>query len=77
MNSTGLWNPTNSSLLICNPLTGKEKRMKSPILERIETWYSWALANGIVLTRILIHPEDVAAAPEEYKGLPVVPFGSK
>ena len=49
--------------------------MKRSIIERIETWHSWAHANGIVLTRILIHPEDVSAAPKEYKGLPVVALG--
>jgi len=48
---------------------------KRPILERIETWYSWANQTGIVLTRIVVHPEDLWLAPKFYKGLPVVALG--
>lgn len=46
--------------------------MKRPILERIETWYLWANNTGIVLTKIVVHPEDLYSAPSYYKGLPVV-----
>jgi len=48
--------------------------IQRPILERIETWYNWAKATGIVLTRIVVHPEDFGYAPKEYMGLPVVPL---
>jgi len=48
---------------------------KRPILERIETWYLWAASTGIVLSRIVVHPEDLAAAPSQYEGLPVVALG--
>lgn len=47
---------------------------KRPILERIETWYAYAKAEGIELERILIHPEDMHYAPSSYEGLPVVTF---
>ena len=51
--------------------------MKTPILERIECWYTYAHTIGLKLDRILIHPNDAAAAPASYKGLPVIFIGRK
>ena len=45
---------------------------KESIMERIERWYDWAEFQRIPIKRILIHPDDAAAAPKQYKGLPVV-----
>ena len=48
---------------------------KEPIIKRIKRWYEYANAYGIKLDKILIHPDDKAAAPAFYEGLPVVAMG--
>lgn len=42
------------------------------ILDKIEAWYTYCQNTGHELKRILLHPNDMPYAPEEYEGLPVV-----
>jgi len=47
------------------------------INERIARWYDYCKAYGIPLTKIVIHPDDKAAAPATHEGLPVVALGEQ